>query len=75
MTRPRHVKFVRDAKRYAERCGVQDITVGYCRRHPIIRGRVNGKAVRVVIPGTPGDQRSWNNTFADLRRAAREARS
>ena len=70
----RHLKFAREAKRYAERIGFCKVWVDYGRTHPIIRAEMNGTAVRVVIPGTPSDQRSQRNTFADLRRAAREFR-
>ena len=74
MSRLRQHKFARDMKRCAERCGFENVSVARLRRHPIIRGLVNGRAVSVVIPGTPGDWRSLANTLADLRRVAREAR-
>ena len=70
MSRP-HVKFVREVKRYAERCGFEKVSVDYRRAHPVIRGVVNGAPVRIVIPKTPGDWRSRHNTYADLRRIAR----
>ena len=71
MSRPRHCKFAREAMRYAERMGFRKVWIDHGRRHPIIRAEVNGTAIRVVIPGTPSDQRSLRNTYADLRRAAR----
>jgi hypothetical protein len=74
MSRAGHHKFAREMKRYAERCGFENVSLAHLRRHPVIRGRVNGKAVTLVIPGTPSDWRSRRNTFADIRRAAREAR-
>lgn len=74
MSRNCQLKFARDAKRFAERCGYANVSVGYLRRHPVLRGVINGKPIRVVIPGTPGDQRGRQNLYAGLRRLAREAR-
>jgi hypothetical protein len=74
MSRPRHSKFVREVKVYAESCGFEGITIGYRGKHPALHGRIYGKSVSVTIPGSPGDQRSRDNAFAYLRRVAREAR-
>ena len=74
MSRPRHVKFAREAARYAESIGFENVRIERCRRHPMITGTFAGRVVSRVLPGTPSDWRSQRNAFADLRRAAREAR-
>ena len=74
MSRICQLKYARDAKRFAERCGYANVSVGYLRKHPVLRGVVNGKPVSMLIPGTPGDQRGRQNLYAGLRWLAREAR-
>ena len=74
MSRNCQLKFARDAKRLAERYGYANVSIGYLRKHPVLRGVVNGKTVSMLIPGTPGDQRGRQNLYAGLRRLAREVR-
>jgi hypothetical protein len=73
MGRPRHLKLAREMKAHAERCGLQRVWIDYSRPHPVLNGSVNGSPVRVVFPRTPSDWRSRKNSFADIRRLAREA--
>ena len=74
MSRNCQLKFARDAKRLAERYGYANVSIGYLRKHPVLRAEINGKRVSKVIAGTPGDWRAGKNLSADLRRLVREAR-
>jgi len=71
MSRTRHLKCAREAKRDAERCGISNIRIDYSRVHLVLRGTVNGAPVNVVFPRTPSDQRGRRNSMALMRRLAR----
>jgi hypothetical protein len=55
-----------------EAAGVRGVERAYGGKHPQLRWRVNGGALRIyAIPGTPSDLRSPLNVRADIRRLLR----
>jgi hypothetical protein len=74
MSRPHHIKFAREAKRDAERCGWSRVRIDYRHDHPVLTGMANGAPASLVIPRTPSDQRGRRNAIASMRRLARGGR-
>jgi hypothetical protein len=74
MSRPRHLKTAREAKRDAERCGWSRVRIDYHHDHPVLTGFANGAPASVIIPRTPSDWRGRRNSIASMRRLARGGR-
>ena len=61
------------AKAELERAGIRDVEIAYGSKHPQLRFRINGGPLHVyTVPGSPGDQRSTENTRHGMRRLLRE---
>lgn len=75
MSRPRHLKSAREAKRDAERCGWSRVSIDYHHDHPVLTGFANGAPASVIIPRTPSDWRGRRNSIASMRRVARGGRA
>ena len=61
------------ALRELDAAGIRDVEQAFGSKHPQLRWRVNGGALRIYsLPGTPSDWRSEHNTRAEIRRMLRE---
>ena len=65
------MKFAREMKAKAIELGFEDVVIEHRSVHPMLSATIQGRPVRFVFAGTPSDQRSQKNNFADLRRLAR----
>jgi len=61
-------KFHRAIINEAKRLGFKNLKILFGRRHPRLTGIYHGQAFIMVIPGTPGDHRTFHNIRAVLRR-------
>jgi len=75
MSKPRHLKYAREAARQAEGCGLRDIRIERQRRHAVLVATAAGCPVRVTLDRNTGNWRTEKNTLALMRRLVRGGRA